>query len=320
MPPESEQHNTDTPEFTVGGALERLAEERIMSGHPAEEPPESEEGDQGPDKPLAEGGDKPADGGTPPETPEPPKLKYKSQEEAEKAQTEAERRMHAATEEAATAKREAEELKRQLEEAKKAPAAVPEEKPKVSAEEAEAQAEARIEQALDEIDKLDEDAPDYRKQVARIWRKVGVGAASPEVVEEIVDRRLKAEREEAERVAAATDAATIRKRANTLATEAGLDMAEGSDDFDIFWVKAGKAPKDIPFEDQVKWTVAEVNRIKGKAASPEADKEAQRLAEEAQRRNAVLERGGGGPTPSTKQTGRASIGSIMDKQMEGRRI
>ena len=69
-------------------------------------------------------------------------------------------------------------------------------------------------------------------------------------------------------------------------------MKEGSDDSEMFWAFADKAPEGS-IEDQIKWTVEKVKGIKTAIAAPllkAGDK-----AKATQEQNAVLERGGDKP-------------------------
>lgn len=294
-------------------------EEENPPEKPSEKPPEAE----GKPEEKAEGE------GKPPAEEEPPKFnpKHKTWEETERAREEAETRMHTATTETARekearekAERENEELRQKLAEKEKPP-----EKPPESVktpEELEAEQEAKIEQALDEIGQLDEFDPDYKKKVAKAWRKAGLGGsgqpATPnqQALEELIERkvteRLKAQQPEASPKPEASPAAKtteteaepgtqVWKEATELAIQAGLDLAEeDSTDAILFRAVAQKLPKEYdtkPLKEQVDWVVAEVRKRTGKA---EITPEERERARKAQENNAVLERGSTRPAPAKK--------------------
>ncbi len=331
----SEAPQTETQDFSLGGTMDRIATQRLFSGHPAdtgeglgegegsgEGNGEGKEGnDQGHEAQPAGGEGKPVAAGEPPEKKEEPKFKHASWEETEKARLEAEQKMHTATQETARIREEAEALRKRLEEKE----AKPPDKPVEVVPGPDA--EARMEAALEELAGLDEDDPTYNKKAAKIWAKAGLGgiakAPLPEdfdtLIDKAVEKRLQAEREVRTKADKDEQDRQNWERAVKKATDAGLDMSEGSDAFDLFVAKARKAPKEEGLDGQIDWAVKEVQRILG--AKQESQEEINRRAKKNQTRNAVLERGGSGPTnTNTKPAPAASIGSILSQHMEGRRV
>lgn len=316
----------------------------VFTGHPALGEEEGEihpEGEDKGTKPPEQTGKEEEDK-KPPEPSETPKFepKYKSHEEAERAYQEAERRMHEATTQAAkdkealeAAERERDEIRQKLAEKE----AKPPEPPAKTPEELEAEQEAKIEAALEEISGLDEGDPEYRKKVAKAWRKAGIGGSGQpaipdaKVIEEMIDRQVAERLQEKEAAAAAQrqkdekdrqarEAADLSTKAEDLATKAGLNMEKGNADYRLFWDVVNEGPEEIkgkPFEDQVKWVVGEVRRLKGEVA--QSTQEAQKRAQETQQQNAVLERGASRPkAPQAPEP--FTLGSIMDKHRAARII
>jgi len=240
-------------------------------------------------------------------TPEPPKPKYASVEEAERAANEAARKMHEASEAAARDREAREALERENAELKAAKEAAEIEAAKPAAIEAN---QAAYEEALKRIKEIpvtrDDDGnlvypDDYDKQVAAAWAST---APDPEKIIEEVTRRT--EQKEAERRAAAeakaaeesaaTSAAQIRADAEKLAASEGLDMTPGSADYRLFYSLVDELAanpeheyREKPFEEQVKWATGGVRQILGKKIElTDAERAAARRT---QTRNAVLERG-----------------------------
>lgn len=314
------------------GSLASIMEQAprlIFTGHPALG--EEEEGDQpGPD----EGKTTPGEAGTAKETQTPPEKKYKSWEEAETGAREHQSAFTKKAEDAArekeareVAERERDELKQKL--AEKEAGAKPPETPAATKtpEELEAEQEARIEQALEEIGQLDEFDPEYKKKVARAWRKAGIGGAgqptipSGQALDELIDKRVEErfKARETEKEAESQESRT-RAKAGEMAGKSGLNMEEGSADHTLFWATVSKMPQDLdakPFEEQVQWTVNEVRRLKGEVVQSKAEMDAK--AREIQVNNTILERGS--TRPKKKEVPEPyTLGSIMTKHQESRRI
>lgn len=318
------------------GSLASIMEEAqrpVFTGHPAMG--EEEGGESGPE---GEAGAAKEGGETPPVTPQSEeeipegwefKPKYKGHHEAEKGAREHQAMASKKAEEVArereareAAERERDELRQKLAEKEKPP-----EKP---VEELEAEQEARIEQALDEIDQIPDDDPEYKKKVARAWRKAGIGGAgqpatpNQEAIQELIDQRVEESLQAKERTKAEadkeTEAAQTRSRANELAGKTGLNMEEGTADNKLFWATVGDMPKELddkPFEEQVKWTVNEVRRLKGEVVQSKEELDAK--ARETQINNSVLPRGGDRPRkPAAPEP--YTLGSIMNKHQASRRI
>jgi hypothetical protein len=236
-------------------------------------------------------------------SPESPKPKYATIEEAERAAQEAARRMHAATEETATERKAREALEAELADLR----AKEEARTKPDALAARKATYAEALKKIQSIPKRNEETgeleypPDYDDQVAEAWAST---APDPEKIIEEVARR--AEEKEAARRAAAEaataeqraidESARIRADAEKLATGLGLDMTPNSADYRLFYTfvdELAADPKhelrDKPFEEQVKWASSGVRQVLGKKIElTDAEREAARRA---QQRNAVLERG-----------------------------
>jgi len=329
----SETQNLDTqvspetlpPQDFMDGELEHP----VLTGHPAlggeEEvsgPGETGEGDGDGREKGEEGetaGGEAAAGETmkPPEKEEPPKLKYKSQEDAEAAYREAERKMHEATTKAAEETAARENLQRELDElkAKTAGEEKPPETPPVSPEERKAKllavAKTANKKALDKIAELDRMDPDYSEQVAEAWAEANAEALmeagfspsgmSEEEVGKIVKKQLEAEREAQRQKDDQDAAARVWDKAVSLAEKAGLNMGdEDSADSILFDRFARKLPEDLknkPLEKQVDWVVGQVRSRVGQAV--QTDKQREEAARQNQTNNAVL--GRGSHTPRTTQ-------------------
>lgn len=243
---------------------------------------------------------------TPPETP--PAKKYKSWEDAEEGAKEHQRWGAEKAEEAKrereareAAERERDELKQKQAEKEVAPEKPQDKRPK----------KERIKEALQRIDELDRYADDYHDQVAEIYEQLGLGAApDPDQIQAMIDKKVdeKITAKEQQRKQDSVVETTI-KKANDLAAEAGLDMRANigeengvpthSPDYTLFWMVSDRAPRDVPLKEQVNWNVREVRRLKGQAVDQyrtAADK-----AKQAQKDNAVLEKGGGAPPPKTSK-------------------
>lgn len=277
----------------------------VFEGHPADVPvDDTGTDDEAPigDEETSVGDETPVEDETPevekPKEkvePEPPKFKYETHEKAETAYKEAERLI---TERATEAKRErerAEDLQRQLNEAllKVKPEPTPEEaKPKGPT------SAARMGALLNQINLLDPEADGYQEQVAGLWgeledeRRANMDAelearvktAITEYDNSKTEAQQKAAREKADRDA-------IIKTAQTKATDAGLDMKEGSVDDALFWAMSHNAPEGST-DDQIDWTINAVKTHKATIVAPYV--KSANKANKTQNKNAVLERAGQG--------------------------
>lgn len=270
----------------------------------------------------------PPAGDEPPEPPKPPEKKYKSWEEAEEGAREHQRFATEKAEEAKrdrealeAAERERDDLKQKLEAAPPKPVA-----PAKSAEELEAEQEGRIEAALDEINELDEFDPEYKKKVARSWRKAGLGGAGqpampdPKALDEIIDRRV----EEKLKTREAKPGPSTLEQAFDLAAKVGLDMADpDSVDSVQFEHMRKRLPEEYdtkPLQEQVDWVVAEVRKRTGKVVQmTDAERE---KALKTQKANAVLEKGNNRPPAPKKPDDSEPYTSagILREVQEERRI
>jgi hypothetical protein len=252
------------------------------------------------------------------------KPKYKSHQEAERGAREHQKKVTEATEQAKrdreareATERELNELKQKLETAPEKPA-----EPVKTSEELEAEQEGRIETALDEISQLDEFDPEYKKKVARAWRKAGVGGAGQPAIpiEEITQRVREQLQAESAQVDPQDIREDIRAQAAKMAGKSGLDMEEGSADSKLFWSQVPRMPKELdgkPFEEQVQWAVNEAQEIKRQVL--QSREKLDERGRKVQVENAVLERGAERPkTASVSES--FTLGSIMNKHLQSRRI
>jgi hypothetical protein len=339
--PEAPKVDPELPEETLqpgdeGSLADILAkdrEERIAAHtgiQVSEDEPEVPESPEAPETPEVKA--------TEEETPESPKFepKHKTWEETEKARKEAERLITERSEAAKqdreareAAERERDELRQKLAEKEAAAASEKPAEPVKTPDEVEAEQEAKIEQALDEIDKIDEFDPDYKKKVAKAWRKAGIGGAgqpaipAKEEIAKLVQEQIKAEREAETQAKAeeakATEETNVRTRAGELAGKAGLNMEEGTADNKLFWATVNDMPKefdDKPFEEQVQWTVNEVRRLKGEVVQSKEERD--RLARAAQANNTVMGRGTTQPKKAPEPE-TFTLGGTMNEILEERR-
>jgi hypothetical protein len=316
-----EDAKTSEDEGSLASIRERVKQERVFSGHPADlagpiggdeeeepegknvQPPESE-------TPTPEGGG--TEGGIPEKKGEEDgsefKLKYKSQEEAERAQREAERKMHEATTRAADLERENAELR-----SKKTQPPAQETPPAPTPEEL----ETHIAEVLNEIDNLDPYADDYQAQRAKLWTKVatlrgGTPVPDESKVTEIVRRTLDEDRQTRQ---AQDEEARSRQAAVRMAKEAGLNMDDpDSHDALLFWKALDGAPmgEGVTLKQQVDFMISRVKAKKGQAAA---------MRSETAPETEILGRGG---TPPPAKSGEdfkpRTLNSIRESLREKRRI
>jgi hypothetical protein len=266
----------------------------------------------------------------------PPEKKYKSWEEAEAGARETQRFATEKAEEAKQAREELAVLRQKLADKEKPGEPDKSAEPDKTAEQLEAEEEDRIAKALDEIDGIAEDDPDYKRKVAKAWRKAKLGGAngstkaiSEEALAEMVDRQV-------EKRLAVKEAETVQQRqekehsrtrstAAELATKAGLQgvtddpAALGTADHIMFWAVAKGVPEELqsqPIEAQVEWTTAEVRRRKGEVVqTTEAERERARLA---QNNNTVMGRGTTQPRKAVEPE-TFSLGGVLNEVQEERK-
>jgi hypothetical protein len=296
-----------------------------------EQPPEKEEKETeetAEEKATREAAEKKAQEEKPPQ-------KYKNKAEAEKAALEATRKMteattetakektarEAAEKEAADLKAEAADLRKKLEEANAAkPETEAEKKAKTDAEalstaERRAALKTATDTALDKIAALERPAAGdqeaekaYRSKVSDAWAEAfeaaGIGGMkfSKTEMEKMVKETMKAEKEaqeaaDKEKNKAATEA-DVNVKAAELATAGGLDMTEGSSDYNNFWFIAQgalqkqdfmKAEKIPALKEQVDWVVAKVKELK--AAEVEKLEKERDKTRKTQTRNTPMTKG-----------------------------
>jgi hypothetical protein len=213
--------------------------------------------------------------------------------------------MHEKAEEAKRERERAEDLQKQLNESLLKVTATPAE----PAKPAELTTEEEVEKLLDEVNGFDPDEKGYYAKTAKSWAKIldkiktNANAASVTAVKEAIDAFKE---EQAKANDELFTQKTIMSDAELAGKEAGLDMKKGSDDSEMFWAFADKAPEGT-IEDQIKWTVDKIVGLKTAYAAPGVEEkekalEAARKAKATQEQNSLLERGGTKPvekaTPS----------------------
>ncbi len=302
---------------SLNASLDRIQEDRVYSGHPADVRNTPEEDTPPADDTKQEPAEPPKDGdGKLPEGWE-FKPKYKSHKDAELAYQEAERKMHEATQSAAALRSDLDKMRQDIEEVK-AGKAKPEETPPAETGE---EITAAYEAALTRISDLDPYDPDYHKQAAKAWAGTGLDKillkAALDEVDKRLEGRLPAPTAPAETPAIETppasapaDKQALTAKANEMARQAGLDMTPGSLDYRLFWSGLEFLPEGMSFQEEVNWLAKEATRMKPQRPSPE----------KLHRDNAVLERGGdpGARVTQTEQT--ATIGALLDQQLHRRVI
>ena len=260
--------------------------------------------------------------------------KHKTWEETEKSRVEAEKAMHEKAEEAKQAREELAALRKEM--AAKPVEPVKPTEPDKSAEQLEAEEEDRIAQVFDEIDKIEDDDPDYKRKVAKIWHKSKlIGSTGPtkaigdealtELVDRQVERRLAVKEAETVRQRQEGETARVRSTAAELAVKAGLQgvtddpLALGTADHIMFWAVAKGVPEELqsqPIEAQVEWATAEVRRRKGEVIqTTDAERERARLA---QANNTVMGRGTTQPRKAADPE-TFTLGGILNEVQEERK-
>jgi hypothetical protein len=265
-------------------------------------------------------------------TEKPVTLKGKTHEEEARHRAEAERWGHALANENKDLKTNLENLTARLEALEKG------QKPPASAETPPgdggaktpgpgptAAAKERIQKILVQIDELDQFDPEYYSRKADLMAQIPGSAGLDEVaMQAMIAKAVKAQAEKEKNEAASIKAAErLETKANKLASKLGLDMREGigqdgegipinSWDYDTFWDARLRAPRGVPFEDQVKWTVNEVKRLKG-VLRAEIERQAG-TAEVHHRDTAILERHGEGkPASAGKQVPLMSLSDAFKR-------
>lgn len=262
--------------------------------------------------------------------PAPPEKKYKSWEEAEAGARETQRFATEKAEEAKQAREELAALRQKLADEEKPV------EPDKTAEQLEAEEEDRIAKVFDEIDEIAEDDPDYKRKVAKAWRKsklIGANGSTKaisdealaEMVHRQVEKRLAVKEAETVQQRQETEHGRTRSTAAELATKAGLQgvtddpAALGTADHIMFWAVAKGVPEELrsqPIEAQVEWATAEVRRRKGEVIqTTEAERERARLA---QNNNTVMGRGTTQPRKVVEPE-TFSLGGVLNEVQEERK-
>jgi hypothetical protein len=277
-----------TEPISVESAIEQSAS--IFEGHPAEgevEGKPDEKVDVKPSEKPDEKVDKKPD--------EKPAFEYASQEAAEKGVKDTKTLMHKKSEEAKRERERAEDLQKQLNESLLKVTTKPAELAKPTSAD-------KMKDLLDQVNLLDPEDKDYHLKVAEIWGRredemQGDVDAKVKEALDTYDKRVK------EKQAKANDEISTQKTivsdAEIAGKDAGLDMKKGSDDSEMFWAFADRAPEGS-IEDQIKWTVDKVVGLKTAYAAPGVEKkekalEAEEKAKATQEQNSLLERGGTKP-------------------------
>ncbi len=266
--------------------------------------------------------------------PEPAKFtpEHATWEETEKARKSAVAKMTEATTKAAEEVKAREKLQKELDELKAKPPERKEPAKEVTDDELNAQveavAEAANEQAMAEIAELDDQDPDYRKQVAKAWAKANakiVKAAARAPISQadigkIIDQRLETKDAAAKVAKAEEDVKTAGQKAakevEAYCKEHGLPVDDPeSAEYDLF----DAAERKLPVELRGKGATPEVkewiaNYIRQRTGRVVEQTEAERQAALAhQKKNTVLTKGVTVPkttTPTQPRTMNDIIGSI----------
>jgi hypothetical protein len=267
----TEEDFEDTPKEPKGN--EQLTEEDVVELGDLGVSPKPPEGEGEEEKPKL--------------TPEgPPKLKYKSHEEAEKAYAEAERLMHEATSKASGLEKERDQLLQEKERYQTALKNL--EKPAPPQKE-----EAKlIRQAREAIGKLDEKDPDYDAKVDTIWAEAHAKISD-----------LRWEQREAERGKFQDNVRYAEGRAKEEGLSLVIDDPDFGKDYDIgleaFWLVARSPvmPKEVMGnrEKETEWIIG---RLK---AYNEAIIEAHEAKKRGEQRGPGGYLGRGGKVPAPKE-------------------
>jgi hypothetical protein len=294
-------------EGSLADLLDQERQQRIAKHAGAPDPEEVPEVPEAPEQPEVPAGVQPEEKAAEEAPLAPPEKQYKTWEAAEEGVRETKRFATEKAEEAKQAREELAVLRKEM--AAKPTEPVKPAEPDQTAEQLEAEEEERIAQVFEDIEKIDDDDPDYKRKVAKVWRKsklIGstgsTKAISDEALADLVDRQM-------EKRLAVKDAETVQQRqegetarvrstAAELAVKAGLQgvtddpLALGTADHIMFWAVAKGVPEELqskPIEAQIEWATAEVRRRKGEVIqTTDAERERTRLA---QANNTVMGRG-----------------------------
>lgn len=332
---------------SLGNVLDRLQNQRVYSGHPADL--------ENPEEPAALGTEsKPSEGSTgvepspeikpeqepakpspkpEPETPEgwPFSPKYKSHLDAEIGARETARMAHEKAEEAAKLRREREELQKQLDELQKGKQS----QESVSDKSVE-ELQGLVKSALEEISNLDPYDADYQEKSSQVWAKTLAYVQSQARLNEAdleaaIERQLQKRQPHSDQTGPTDNQmgqgdpnAEMVNAATDMAKQAGLDMTPGSLDYELFWSKTPEAPK-LSFEEQVAWVSNEVKRLRNLAAEAERariqkEQSDQEKARQMQINNTPLERGGMGYHPPSGGTTMTTINSTLEQLRQRRTL
>jgi hypothetical protein len=217
---------------------------------------------------------------------EPPTVtfKYKSHEEAERGYSEAERLITKSTDEAKQERERAEDLQRQLNEAL-LKTGTPEE-PAEEVSPAQVTNTVRMQNLLEEVNRLDPEDEDYNSKVAGIWgrldddRQVEFETRMQTAIKAYDEQRQKEQKRVSDEQSAQDQ---VISDAVKTATSEGLNMGEGTPDSELFWAFANMAPEGS-LEAQARWTIGKVKEHKKPVAIDEE------RVKEVQEQNAVLGR------------------------------
>jgi len=219
-----------------------------------------------------------ADAPKPPEgTPQTqPKFKYKDQTEAERAYQEAVRKMTEATERASRYEKMLERLSQN--------------QPRPVEQEAPAKRIAK--EALQQIKQLSPEDPNYEEKAAIIWA---------EAQEKIADAKY------TEQNTRNMNQQQMTTYAESKAKEAGLTSPMM---LEAFWTVARNAPSGIPFDDQVQWSINQVNQF---IESIRQEATAQTTEQQVVKKDLkVLSKGGKGPgAPKDDEAEMPSLGAAI---------
>ena len=309
----------------VSDAITEIMQERVFSGHPADQGAEGK-GDNGPgdgeqgtpevkaEPPAGEGGEQKVEAPAGEEAKFEPK--HKTWEETEKARREAERSLHEKATKASDLEKEnqrlkddAETVKQELEALKTKPK--PQEPPNLDS------VVDRYAQALAKAGELNTYDADYNKKVAKIMVEAGFAGQSapdPAILQELIAEQVETRVKEAVKNVRGdqdkeADAARNLKRIHQVAEDEGLNMKEGSPDYKAFWAMAKDADPSKTLEEQSKWAANEVKALKG--AFRQGYQQELKTGEEHQTNNEPMGRGGTRPPAPPAKKEPFSINNIL---------
>jgi hypothetical protein len=194
------------------------------------------------------------------QTDQPKKYKYASWDAAEVGAKEAQSWGTKKAQEAADLRRETERLRTEIEEKRRSELEA--QRPKVVTKEEQA---AELKKALDAIDILDPESPEYTAQRAQLLADAMMIPNMPYVDEFTIEEKVRSEMEKIQKAQSfETSQAKLVAEAESLAAAAGLTMKRGGNDYTLFWDALNRAPmgEGVTLEQQVESMIKEVQKVK----------------------------------------------------------